>query len=435
METQETTKRRCARRGLNALAATAREGALFTVHYMRLNRFRTILSLLGVTVGIFTIMAILVAVNSLKESVLKEFSQIDSRSIYIDARPWTFSGSEEEWRRMMRNNRAPDYDDYKALRRLKGSLGKVGMLGVLSGIVVKHNRKAADRVSLCGVLPNHEALIDLTMADGRGFSYRELTGSSNICLLGSNVAKRLFGHRGALAKEVAINGCRLRVVGVLREQGRRTFTRSSDDGVVVPYGFAMKLFGKRKLYNFVAVSPAEGVAQDVVEGELRRIMRGSRRIAPGRSDTFALNRFSSMMAMMDGSIAALNKAAIFLGGFSVLIGAFGIANIMLVSVQERIKIIGIQKALGARSHFILLQFLIEAMLLALLGGVVALIFLWLLSQVVALVGSFEVAMRWWHVALGCGISVAVGLVAGLIPARRAARLQPVVAIEGLASAR
>lgn len=416
------------------LVATVREGVLFTLHYMRLNRFRTILSLLGVSVGVFTIMAILVMVYTLKTSVMKELGQLDSRSIYIDARPWAFSGSAEEWRRL-RSNRAPNYDDYRALQRLKSSQGKVGMVGQQGGVVVKHDRETIDKVNLCGVLPNYESLVDLTVARGRSFSFRELTGNANICLLGYKVAKKLFGESNALGQEVRIDGVRLRVVGVLSEQGNRSFTQSADDGVVVPYGFMAKLYGVRTIYNVVAVSPADGVATDALEGELRRIMRASRRIAPGKPDNFAFNRLSSMAAMMDASIASLNKAAVFLGGFSVLIGAFGIANIMLVSVQERIKVIGIQKALGARSHFILLQFLIEAMLLSLLGGIVALLLLWGFAVIVSALSSFDVSMQWWHAALGCGISVAVGLVAGLLPARRAADLQPVVAIEGLAAAR
>lgn len=418
------------RRSLYMLGATVREGGLFTLHYMHLNRFRTILSLLGISVGIFTIMAILVAVYTLKMSIMKEFSQLDSKSIYIDARPWIFTGDAEEWFRM-RNNKPPDYNDYRALQRLSANVGKVGMVGEQGGVVVKYNLEAVEQVNLCGVLPNCESLVDMTVAKGRGFSFRELTGSSNICLLGHRVAKELFGDNEALGEEVRVDGFRLRVVGVLREQGNRMFTRSTDNGLIVPYGFAVKLYGERSLSNLVAVVPAEGVALAAVEGELRRIMRASRKIVPGKPDNFALNRLDAMVSTLDKEVSTLNKAAVFLGGFSVLIGAFGIANIMLVSVQERIKIIGIQKALGARSRFILLQFLIEAMLLSLLGGIVALIFLWLLAMGVSSFSKYDVAMRWWHAALGCGLSLVVGLLAGLIPARRASELQPVVAIEGL----
>ena len=419
-----------AMRRVRVLGATVREGVSFTLHYMRVNRLRTFLSLLGVSVGVFTIMAILVTVYSLKASLMKEFEQLDSKSIYIDKWPWVFEG--EWWQ--IRKNKGPDYDDYRALLQMGAGVGRVSMVGQRNGGVVKHERNTMEGVTVCGALPNADLLVDLTVAQGRTLSFRELSGDGNICVLGVKVAKQLFGDANAVGEEVRIDGYRARVVGVLAEQGSRMLTQSADDAVVLPYGFLAKLYGRRSLYNVMAVAPAKGGSEDALVEEVRRIMRGNRRIAPGTPDNFAVNRLSDMANMMDDQIGTLNIAAVFLGGFSVLIGGFGIANIMLVSVQERIKAIGIQKALGARSGFVLFQFLIEAMLLSLLGGVVALVVLWLVAKGVSTFAQFDVAMRWWHGVLGCGIAIAVGLVSGLLPARRAAGLQPVVAIEGLAGA-
>ena len=420
-----------AMRRVRVLGATVREGVSFTLHYMRVNRLRTFLSLLGVSVGVFTIMAILVTVYSLKASLMKEFEQLDSKSIYIDKWPWVFEG--EWWQ--IRKNKVPDYDDYRALLQMGAGVGRVSMVGQRNGGVVKRERNTMEGVTVCGALPNADLLVDLTVAQGRTLSFRELSGDGNICVLGVKVAKQLFGDANAVGEEVRRDGYRARVVGVLAEQGSRMLTQSADDAVVLPYGFLAKLYGRRSLYNVMAVAPAKGVSEDALVEEVRRIMRGNRRIAPGKPDNFAVNRLSDMANMMDDQIGTLNIAAVFLGGFSVLIGGFGIANIMLVSVQERIKAIGIQKALGARSGFVLFQFLIEAMLLSLLGGIVALVVLWLVAKGVSTFAQFDVAMRWWHGVLGCGIAIAVGLVSGLLPARRAAGLQPVVAIEGLAGAR
>lgn len=416
------------------LGSTVREGVLFTLHYMRANRFRTFLSLLGVSVGVFTIMAILVTVYTLKATLMKEFAQLGSKSVYVDKWPWVFNGSSVEWWRF-RTNRAPDYGDYRALLRAGAGIGEVGMAAQRSGGVLKRERKVMRNVTVCGVMPNSGSLVDLTAGRGRGLSFRELAGESNVCVLGFKVAKQLLGEEDAVGQEIRVDGFRVRVVGVLAEQGNRMLTMSADDAVVVPYGFAAKLYGHRSLYNVVAVTPAKGVTGDALADEVRRALRANRKLSPDKPDNFALNRISALESEMAGLVRSLNMAAVFLGGFSVLIGGFGIVNIMLVSVQERIRTIGIQKALGARSGFILLQFLIESMALSLLGGVMALFFLWLLAVGVSSFTSFDVAMRWWHGALGCGLALAVGLVAGLVPARQAAGLPPVVAIEGLSGAR
>jgi putative ABC transport system permease protein len=265
---------------------------------------------------------------------------------------------------------------------------------------------------------------------GRYFTLLESSSGKNVCILGMAVAQGLFGKENPVGKTVKAYGRRLEVVGVFDVEGESIFGNSLDNQLLMPVYFAkqvMKLDGQGS-GPMIMVRGRQGVATDQLMDELRGIMRSLRRLKPLADDNFALNEVSILSKSLDSLFTMINVAGTIIGGFSILVGGFGIANIMFVSVKERTHLIGIEKSLGAKNWFILLEFLSEAVFLSVIGGLAGLVVVWLLTVLASEVFDVQLYLTAANMFKGIAISVVIGLVAGIIPAYMASRLSPVEAI-------
>jgi putative ABC transport system permease protein len=248
-------------------------------------------------------------------------------------------------------------------------------------------------------------------------------------MLGATIADQLFPNRSAVGKQLKIQGFTVNVLGVFEKMGDDVFGTSMDNRVLIPARLAARMVDPRSdLGQSIIVKGKPDVTASRLSDELEGVMRSIRRIKPAAENNFALNEVSLISGQLDSVFKVFNIAGWIIGGFAILVGGFGIANIMFVSVKERTKIIGLQKALGAKSKFILLEFLFEAIVLSIIGGAIGLMIIYGLTFVVSRTFDFNLALSMGNIITGLSISVVIGLIAGVVPARTAARLDPVEAM-------
>lgn len=403
-----------------------RDGMMFVLHYIRSNKLRTLLSLLGVMIGIFTIIAIFVVFDSLKRDVSSSLSMLGTNAVVVSKWPWTNDMEYPWW--VYSNNPQPSYDDFLAISRRSKNAGSVAISAWMSR-TIKHESQEVESAGISGISSGIEQIMRFDMAVGRMFSQAEYRDGQYLCVLGWELGNQLFPDRSPLGQEVQVEGRSLRVIGLLARQGESFTGMSSDDKLVIPYQTMRKMANMRRVGTSIYVQPRAGVSSEELRADLHRVLRATRRLKPKQMDNFVLNESQGMMEEIERMFAVINLAGWLIGGFSILVGGFGIANIMFVSVKERTKIIGIQKALGAKRWFVLLQFLFESTALSLLGGVLGILLLWVLVQVVGGILPFPIVLSGKNILLGLGISCVIGILSGYVPARAASRLDPVVAID------
>jgi putative ABC transport system permease protein len=267
---------------------------------------------------------------------------------------------------------------------------------------------------------------------GRPFSDEELDGINNLGMVGSELATQLFPDGAPVGKSIKIQGFNVFIVGVFEKMGNDMFGTSMDNRVLIPVRFASRMVDpKMDIGQSIIIKGKNDIPSARMLEELEGIMRSIRRIKPAAENDFALNEVSLISGQLDGIFKVLNLAGWIIGGFSILVGGFGIANIMFVSVKERTKIIGIQKAMGAKNRFILLEFLFEATILSLIGGLIGLLLIYVGTYIAMKSFDFEFVLTAGNIVTGLMISITIGLIAGLVPARSAAMLDPVTAMNSV----
>jgi putative ABC transport system permease protein len=403
------------------------ESFRFAWQALKSNLLRTTLSLLGVTVGIFSIIAVFTLVDSLERNVKDSLSFIGKDVIYIQKWPWFFGEGEWKWWEYFRRP-APKMDEFRYLEQNLESSAAVAILDADGGVTLRNGSNSIAG-EFFGVSYAYNQITDLPIAEGRYFSAQEAESARNVAILGSELAETLFPGSNALGQEFKVKGIRYQVIAVQEKKGKGGFDigGSPDLKCYVPYGSYAKLFHNRYSTPAILVKGREddpGLEQ--LESEITGLLRTRRGLKPAQDDNFALNRPEAGMRAISGLFDVLTVAGWVIGSFSILVGGFGIANIMFVSVKERTNLIGIQKSLGAQNFFILFQFLFEAVLLSLVGGVVGIGLVWLLTLYPQ--ESLEIALSPANILLGLSVSSLIGMLSGIIPALTAARLDPVIAI-------
>jgi putative ABC transport system permease protein len=232
-------------------------------------------------------------------------------------------------------------------------------------------------------------------------------------------------------KPLNFGGRKTYVIGVLTKKGEDAFGNSPDQQVIIPLNYLKTFVDLRYSGNIIIVKAKENVSNEALRSELTGILRSAHKLKPGEEDDFAINETSIISNSFDQFFGLLAGIGWVIGGFSLLVGGFGIANIMFVSVRERTNIIGIQKSLGAKNYFILTQFLFESVFLSLLGGMFGLFFVFILSLIVTVAADWQMMLSQGNILLGIGVSSIIGLISGLMPALQASRLDPVVAMRSL----
>lgn len=397
------------------------------------NRLRAFLSLLGVTIGIFCIVSVFTAVGSLEHNVRRSLDKIGSRVVYIEKFPWTDEARTAWFKYLRRPN--PDIDDFKALKNgVEGAQGVTMMFTINK--TVKQGGNAMKAV-VFGVTYDYHLIKEMEFENGRYFTYNEIERGANVAIIGKEVADILFpGTRNALGKELNVLGANVQIIGVLEKEGEDVLGITGDNAVILNYNFVRKLIDLNS--NFVgtriAIKASPDYTSEEIKDQIRVALRQERRLSPLQEDNFAINEMSMFSNILSSIFAIINLAGFVIGLFSIAVGGFGVANIMFVSVKERTAIIGIKKALGAKNFFILLEFLIEAVVLCLLGGILGLIAVVILVTVgeYVILNSFEMEFEFvisgGQIAFGLIFSAVIGIVFGFIPAYMASRMKPVDAI-------
>ncbi|MEQ6119737.1 ABC transporter permease [Reichenbachiella sp. MALMAid0571] len=406
------------------------ESFRFAWQALKANLLRTTLSLLGVTVGIFAIIAVFTLVDSLERSINKSFDFLGSDNINVEKWPYSFGGGQYPWWKYL-NRPYPTYDEYKFLSKNANNQSGITIFASKGGVTVKNKNSSSGGISIVGASYGHNTVYDIPIETGRFFSIQETENAVNVAIAGNRLVKELFPFQSPLGQEIKIKGLKYTIIGTLKEEGESFIgTPSNDDNIYIPYKSFTKLYYVGRKYGIGSSISLKGKKDDPglfkLEGELRGLMRGRRGLKPKEDDDFALNKPEALSNFIGNTFDILGIAGAIIGSFSILVGGFGIANIMFVSVRERTNIIGIQKSLGAKNYFILYQFLFESVFLSLLGGLIGLAMVYLLTFLQ--LGSLELVMTAKNIVIGLGVSCFIGILSGIIPAAMAARLDPVIAI-------
>ena len=399
----------------------------FATSALRNNKLRTLLSLLGVTIGIFSIIAVLTAVDSLDRKIKKDLSSLDKNTMYLMR--FSFGPSEiPKWKR----EQFPDvkYDEYQYLKANLKDAENVCFQYFTNSQSIKFESKTLNGLNVVPVTDEFDEIQKLDFKLGRFFNESESNSGLPLVIIGHDVSKNLFDNYDPIAQIVRLYGQKFSVIGVLKKQGAGILGESNDTSIFIPSNFLRKIYGENSdfMTPVILIKPNKGIDIDAFKGDLSQKMRNYRGIKTGDIDNFFVNILSGFTSFLDGIISQLNIGGWAIAGFSLLVGGFGIANIMFVSVKERTNLIGIQKSLGAKNKFILFQFLFEAIILCVIGGIMGMLLVWIISLILTNVLDFEFVLGMNNVLLGTGLAAFIGLVAGILPAISASRLDPVEAI-------
>ncbi len=404
-----------------------KESFKFAIHALVVNKLRTILSLLGVTIGIFLVIAVFTVVDTLERNVKQDVAALGDNVIYVQKWPWGGSGDYPWWKYFKRP--VPLKSEMKDLQnRLQLEDGVAFVMNV--NRTLSQGNNSVSGASITGASHDYARIVSFELSQGRYFTESESNSGKPLTILGSSLAEGLFPDGNAIGQSIKMMGRKLTVIGVFEEMGSSMLGNSTDEIALVPLNFAEKIFDLRSesVGGFIMVKAKSNISIDQLKDEVQGEMRAIRRLKPSADDDFSLNEVSVLSAGLEASFSALSIAGWIMGGFSILVGGFGIANIMFVSVKERTNQIGIQKSLGAKNYFILLQFLFEAVSLCLIGGGVGLLMVAGISGIVDAVFDLGLKLSLGNIFLGLIVSILIGLVSGLVPSYSAAKLDPVEAI-------
>jgi putative ABC transport system permease protein len=402
------------------------ESFRFAWHALRSNLMRTILSLLGVTVGIFAIIAVFTIIDSLEKNIRDSMAFLGDKVIYVQKFPWVFGPNYPWWKYV--NRPMPNVREFRFLERNLESRQGVAIFDFKSNVTFRSGNNSIEGANVQGVSYDYNIVSEVPIENGRYFSIQEVDAAREVAVIGFNIAESLFPNADPIGKTFKIKGLPFKVIAVMEKQGSSIIGGPDYDNTsLIPYGAFSKMYTTRWSQPLIAVKGLEtdeGLMQ--LESEITGLMRSRRGLKPMQEDNFALNRPEMAGNAISSVFSVIGIAGWVIGSFSILVGGFGIANIMFVSVKERTNIIGIQKSLGAKNYFILFQFLFEAVFLSVLGGGVGILIVYLLTFLP--LGSLEIILSFKNIMLGLGVSSIIGILSGIVPAFVAAQLDPVIAI-------
>lgn len=409
------------------------ESLSFAFNSLRANKLRTFLSLLGITIGIFSIISVFTVIDSLERFIKDSLNSLGSEIVYVQQMPWGLEEGETEYPmwKYIKRPLATHEETTEIIRQANSVQNAAFWYGFAKRVQSGSNE--LDNAIILATSYGIYDLWNLEVVKGRYFSEHEMKSGAPVTVIGDQIAEKLFQDVNPVGRTLKIQGYKYRIIGVYKRSGQDLFGTSMDRYIHISDISAISLVDIRnRNYNqTIGVKGKPGVDGDYLMAELEKVLRSIRRLKPMEENNFALNRSSQLTGRFDQLFTGINLAGAIIGGFSIIVGGFGIANIMFVSVKERTKIIGIQKSLGAKRYFILLQFIFEAIVLSILGGIVGLLLIYVGSLIVSYATEFRIMLTASNIVKGLLISSVIGFLAGYMPARAAARLDPVIAINSL----
>ena len=405
-----------------------KEGLYFAVNSVIVNKLRTFLSLFGITIGIFSIISVFTVLDWMEKSIHDTISTLGDNVVYVQKWPWAFGRDYPWWDYVKRP--PVSYDDYHTVIS-KSKKTETACFDVSQSKQIKYKKNVATNVEVTGVTYEFKDLRTIEIEKGRYFSLFECSSGNNVAILGSVIAEKLFDKTDPIGKEVIIGGFKTTVIGVTKKEGNGAFGGLAlDERTIVPMNFAKSFVNLRNRFvdTEVMIKAKPGVSIQELTEDVTMVLRASRRLSPGEKDDFAVNQATILTQGFDAVFAGINIGGWLIGGLTILVGGFGIANIMFVSVRERTNIIGIQKALGAKRFFILQQFLVESFILSVMGGLLGILMIFIGTLVINYLYDLNMYLTIGNVFLAVFISGLIGIVAGYAPAYSAAKMNPVDAI-------
>lgn len=406
------------------------ESIHLTLNALQANKLRSLLSVLGITIGISCIVAIFTATHSLEQNIRTNVDKLGDKIIYIQKWPWGFGGNYQWWDYL--NRPEASIREYQRVNKESDPMlvKDVAYFFEFGNTKVKSNLQEVTGVKTTAVLGDFFKINQWELHSGRTFNLFEMNKGKNTCILGYNLALNLFMGQNPIGKNVKVNGYNTTVIGLLAQQGSAIGGPQYDNKIILPGFFANK-FAKpntRGVSSAIVVNGQKEVELKLLDYEIKRIMRSLRKLRPKDKDDFAINKLTMVSDSLNQTFGMIDIAALLIGGFSLLVGGFGIANIMFVSVKERTSTIGLQKALGAKRSFILTQFLFEAVLLCIIGAILGIVIVAGAGAAASYFTSFKIYYSTNIFITGISIAVFIGLIAGIAPALQASKMDPVVAL-------
>ncbi|NDF98258.1 MAG: FtsX-like permease family protein [Chitinophagia bacterium] len=394
------------------------------------NKLRTFLSLFGITIGIFCIIGVLATVNSLEQNIQNEIKSLGNNTIYIDKWEYSGGGPDYPWWKFV-NRPSPSYKEVQEIRERTPLARYVAFHNSINDPVDFAGRQLSG-VTTHSINEDFRYIQPAEIAFGRAIADREYEDGAHVAVIGNEIAEQLFGQADlGVDKIVEVRGKQMLVIGIIKKQGKGFLSEGGwdfDKSIFIPYRFGRTLMNELKADPLIMVQGKEGVSSKSLKEELTGTMRAVRKLTPTQDDNFALNDINDFSKVISDLFVNVNIGGWAIALLSLIVGMFGVANIMFVSVRERTSQIGLKKAIGAKSRIILTEFLLESSFLCIIGGLIGLTLVFLLTQILTSVLNFPVFISTYNMLLAIGICIVVGVIAGFIPARQAARMDPVVAI-------
>jgi putative ABC transport system permease protein len=405
-----------------------KEGFLFAINSLTVNKLRTFLSLFGITIGIFCIISVFTVLDWLEKSIRDSIDSMGSNVIYVQKYPWSFDSNIEYWDIIKWPS--VSVKDYQVLKEKSVKAAAISFI-IGESKTIKYRNNIANDALVAAVTDDLEKVLAFEIDKGRYFSASEFPNASNVAVLGAEIAEKLFENANPVDKEITIAGRKARIIGVLKKEGQGVVSLSNIDQItIVPMKFGAGFINFRNRFsdNQMIIRAKNNVPIQELSDEVIMILRASRRLKPTEDNNFSVNNATMLSQGFDSVFAGINLGGWLIGGFAMLVGGFGIANIMFVSVRERTNMIGIQKALGAKRFFILQQFLVESVILSILGGIFGLFLIFIATLFINYLYDLNMHLTIGNILLAIFVSGLIGVVAGYAPAYSAAKMNPVDAI-------
>ena len=403
------------------------ESVLFAWNALKANKLRTFLSLLMVTIGVFSIIAVFTISDSMAKYVRNSFEELGDKVLFIQKWPWNFGPDYHWWDYISRPEAS--LDDLRSIEK-QSQLASSSTFMIGYSRTLKFGSSSMENVQIQASTPGFEQVRDFEIAERRYFTEADFSGGAPYCIIGDYIRIDLFGYKNPIGKSIKIGGIKATVIGVFERQGESLIGQSTDELVLIPMNFAKTMVDIKsgRLGPTIYVKAKEGVSNEALRDEMTIVMRGARKLKPRQDDNFAINEVSMITNSLGSFFDSVNVIGAIISLFSLLVGGFGIANIMFVSVKERVNLIGIQKSLGAKNSFILFEFLVEAVVLCVLGGSFGMLLVLGIGLLVSSTMEMNFILSIGNTAIGLLISVIIGLISGIVPAFNASRMDPVEAI-------